>query len=91
MSSDSKPDLTNGGATTPTRVRQLEADGHRWTVHETAAPAFDRRTGTHLLFDCESVVRRVRNFPANWAELSNDALYALTDQAASRLNAEPGV
>ena len=58
--------------------RFLVADGYRWTVREVAAPEFDRRAAPrHLIFDGETVVRRVRFFPAGWSELSDEALYAL--------------
>ena len=50
----------------------------RWVVREVPAPSFDRRGGTHLVFDGELVMRRVRNFPPNWYLLSDDELYALT-------------
>jgi hypothetical protein len=59
-------------------VRLLAADGMRWVVREVAAPSFDRRGGTHLVFDGELVMRRVRNFPPDWYLLSDDDLYALT-------------
>lgn len=62
------------------KVRHLVADGLRWEVREVQAPQFDRRGGTHLLFDGEQVMRRLRVFPADWASLSDDALYALTQQ-----------
>jgi hypothetical protein len=44
-----------------------------------AAPAFDRRGGTHLMFDGEVVMRRVRCFPSDWYDLSDDELYALSE------------
>jgi hypothetical protein len=62
-----------------TRVRDLIADGLRWQVREMPAPPFDRRGGTHLVFDAEVIMRRVRLFPANWYELSDAALYALSE------------
>jgi|SRR5436190_16221744 len=69
----------------PAKVRFLEADGYRWRVHEVTAPEFDRRKGgTHLLFYAETIMRRVRDFPANWDDLSDEALYALTDQHRTR-------
>jgi len=64
--------------TEPSRFRRLLADGYRWVVTEVAAPRFDRRGGTHLMFDGETVMRRVRVFPANWYELADDELYALS-------------
>ena len=60
------------------KVRRISADGLRWVVREVPAPAFDRRGGTHLFFDGESVMRRVRLFPANWFDLSDEELYELS-------------
>ena len=64
----------------PGKVRRISADGFRWIVQEVSAPAFDRRGGTHLMFDGESIMRRVREFPANWMELSDEELYALSQR-----------
>ena len=72
------PVSSQARGTEPSRFRRLAADGYRWVVIEVAAPAFDRRGGTHLMFDGETVMRRVRVFPANWFEMPDDALYALS-------------
>ena len=69
-----------GPARAPERVRSLVADGLRWMVREVPAPPFDRRVETHLLFDGELVMRRLRSFPADWYDLSDDELYALSDR-----------
>jgi hypothetical protein len=61
-------------------VRTIIADGQRWVVREITAPQFDRRGGTHLVFWGDTVMRRLRVFPANWAELADEALYALTER-----------
>ena len=58
--------------------RRFHADGEIWSVREVTAPAFDRRGGTHLIFEGLEVMRRVRNFPADWTSLSDDELYALS-------------
>ena len=68
-------DLTNDE-----HVRTFWADGHYWRVHEIKAPRFDRRGGTHLIFEAQEIVRRVRHFPENWIELSDEDLYALCDR-----------
>lgn len=60
------------------KVRQLIADDLRWEVREVPAPPFDRRGGTHLMFDGEIVMRRLRFFPPNWYSLSDEELYELT-------------
>ena len=59
-------------------IRVLELNGLRWNVREVPYPTTDRRSGTCLIFDAESVIRRVRNFPGNWATLSDSELYALS-------------
>ena len=60
------------------KIRRISADGVRWVIREVPAPAFDRRGGTHLVFDGESVMRRVRSFPSDWYALSDEALYELS-------------
>ena len=60
------------------KIRRISADGVRWIIREVPAPAFDRRGGTHLVFDGESVMRRLRHFPADWHTLDDAALYELS-------------
>jgi hypothetical protein len=60
------------------KIRHVSADGVRWVIREVPAPAFDRRGGMHLVFDGESVMRRVRHYPADWHTLSDEALYELS-------------
>ena len=62
----------------PRRTRRLWVDDEQWFVHEVAVPRFDRRGGTHLLFESASVMRRVRVFPPDWYDMSDDALFALS-------------
>jgi hypothetical protein len=59
-------------------IRVLEVNGLRWSVREVPYPPIDRRSGTCLIFDAESVIRRVRTFPGNWATLNDTELYALS-------------
>lgn len=59
-------------------TRRIHADGEQWIVREVPAPAFDRRGGTHLIFEGVEVMRRVRSFPPDWPSLSDDDLYALS-------------
>lgn len=65
------------------RVRTFWADEHYWRVREIPVPNFDRRGGTHLIFEAQEIVRRVRHFPENWIELSDEDLYALCDRRRS--------
>ena len=62
-----------------TRTRTyMDADGTRWRVYEAPFGDYDRRNGMSLIFASESVVRRVRDYPADWAQLSDEALAALS-------------
>lgn len=69
--------------------RRLSVDGQSWIVREVPAPSFDRRGGTHLLFESLEVIRRVRVFPANWLELDDATLYALCLDLRQRKPGEP--
>jgi hypothetical protein len=61
----------------PTRVI-YGSDGELWVVRELAAPAFDRRDTPSLVFSTDDVMRRVRNYPSNWFELSDEALFEVS-------------
>jgi hypothetical protein len=61
----------------PTRVF-VDADGTRWHVAERPFADYDRRRGQSLIFASESAVRRVRDYPANWFDLSDEELSALS-------------
>lgn len=39
---------------------------------------YDRRRGASLIFSSDNVVRRVRGYPAEWRDLTDDALLALS-------------
>lgn len=77
-SKDLKVDLQP--AASRAQVRVLVADDQRWLVREIAAPQLDRRGGMHLLFESDGVMRRLRDYPADWFELDDAELYALTDR-----------
>jgi hypothetical protein len=53
-------------------------DDRPWKVFEAAAPAYDRRRGRCLIFENPEVVRRVRNYPAEWYDLPDAELYAVS-------------
>jgi hypothetical protein len=46
-------------------------------VYEQLSP-YDRRRRADLVFESEDVIRRVRNYPTNWVDLSDDALLAVS-------------
>jgi hypothetical protein len=61
----------------PRDARHLTVQGSVWWVYEdvrTEAPFH----GPALLFKGEHIARRVRRYPKNWRELSDEALYALS-------------
>jgi hypothetical protein len=75
-SPDSNPTRQRDGSDLHTR--RIFAAGEVWVVREVPAPAFDRRGGTHLIFEGVDVMRRVRVFPADWLTLPDDDLFALS-------------
>ncbi len=67
-----------------TRVRWV--DGVRWIVREAEPPAFDRRAGPSLIFESDEIVRRMRDYPADWFVLSGEQLYRIS---LGKLASEP--
>jgi len=59
-------------------ARQLVVDGVPWLVYELPATPFDRRSSASLVFESDSTVRRVRNYPTDWRSLTEDVLFALS-------------
>ena len=53
-------------------------DHEEWRVYELPAPFYDRRGGNTLVFESDTVVRRVRNFPDTWRALSAPDLLRLS-------------
>ena len=49
-----------------------------WTVYERNASKFDLRHEPNLIVASEDAIRRVRNYPTNWFELSDEGLYDLS-------------
>ena len=59
----------------------VDADGGRWRVFEQAFNDYDRRSGMSLIFSSDAAVRRVRDYPADWFDLDDAQLAALSWQA----------
>ena len=74
----SEPRDTRQQAASSGRRRELIVEGVTWTVREDPTPAYDRRSAPSLIFSCDTVVRRVRNFPEDWWQLPDAALFALS-------------
>ena len=53
-------------------ARRLYFDGEWWLVYELSA-LYDRR-GPSLVFESETVVRRVRDYPSQWSALTDAEL-----------------
>ena len=55
-------------------IRTVDAE---WRVYEQVS-VYDRRQAPDLVFESDGVIRRVRNYPPNWKELSDAALLAVS-------------
>jgi hypothetical protein len=56
-----------------------DQDGVYWDVREVKATDYDRRAGSCLIFESANSFRRVRNYPPDWHELSEEALRELSN------------
>ena len=55
-----------------------DEEGVYWEVREMKAPDYDRRAGSSLVFESGHAFRRVRDFPAHWATLTEAELAELS-------------
>ncbi|HEY2377981.1 MAG TPA: hypothetical protein VGH98_18550 [Gemmatimonadaceae bacterium] len=62
---------------TPATVRLFVIDSDVWTVYEDRRDG-PLRLGPALIFENDRVARRVRHYPANWLDLSDVQLRALS-------------
>ena len=53
-------------------------DHEEWRIYELNPASYDRRGTNTLVFESDGVMRRVRNYPENWRNLSVDELLALS-------------
>lgn len=58
--------------------RVVHTDDGQWTVYELENGPYDRRSGPSLIFESDGVLRRVRDYPATWRELSDADLMAVS-------------
>jgi hypothetical protein len=73
------PDAVTPDTSSADEPRYLMAEGMRWSVRLYLG-RYDRRSRPDLVFECHAAVRRVRNYPDNWRDLSDEALFALSHQ-----------
>jgi hypothetical protein len=54
-------------------------EGEAWTVREeTRGHHYDRRARPDLIFESPAIVRRVRDYPENWFDLTDEELMAVS-------------
>ena len=58
--------------------RRIVIEAVPWLVYELPPMVFDRRNSPSLVFETDGAVRRVRNYPENWRELTDDELFELS-------------
>lgn len=68
----------HAGARLRDEGRQISIDGELWVVYERPPEAFDRRLSPSLVFECRTAIRRVRHYPPDWRDLSEEALARLS-------------
>ncbi len=79
MSEPSTPNESACADDAVAREREFaDADGTRWRVREMPFSQYDRRRGRSLIFWSDGAVRRVRDYPDDWHELSDEALAQLS-------------
>jgi hypothetical protein len=79
MSESSNPNESARTESSGKHVREfVDADGTRWQVKEMPFSHYDRRRGLSLIFWSEDAVRRVRDYPADWHQLSDSDLALLS-------------
>jgi hypothetical protein len=54
-------------------IRVINTEDAEWRVYEQVA-TYDRRRRPDLVFESEGVIRRVRNYPPNWVDLTDEEL-----------------
>jgi len=60
-------------------VRSVVSEGCTWTVDERPVPYGHSQHA--LVFMSDRIARRVKHYPANWFELPDEALAALSSRA----------
>ena len=58
--------------------RTMQVEHTPWLVYELPPGNYDRRETPSLVFESEGIVRRVRDYPADWRTLSDENLLALS-------------
>ena len=56
----------------------VDGDGRTWIVREMPPAIYDRRGAPSLVFVTDDVMRRVRDYPADWFQRPDAELYGLS-------------
>ena len=64
----------SGRARAVANARTIETGEGEWRVYELECGQYDRRAGPSLIFESDGVLRRVRDYPSDWRELSDAEL-----------------
>jgi hypothetical protein len=59
-------------------ARRLRIDGLQWLVYEIDDRDLEHANGKSLVFESETTVRRVRDYPSDWRSLSDERLAAVS-------------
>jgi hypothetical protein len=66
------------GFVDPEHTRVVRGGGHWWRVGEATYPTSSDPVGRCLMFSCDSVIRLVRAYPADWHAQSESTLYEVS-------------
>ena len=56
-----------------------DAEGKQWVAYEVEGSTVPAARGPHcLVFECDTTIRRVWNFPESWYELSTPDLWKVS-------------
>ena len=74
---DRAEEKNRANSTSFTRVI-VDSEGRTWIVREMPPATYDRRGVPSLVFVTDDVMRRVRDYPADWFQRSDAELYDLS-------------
>jgi len=59
-------------------ARELTVDDVDWMVYELPPAPLDRRSSPCLVFESREAIRVVRQYPSEWRDLTQEALYGVS-------------
>ena len=85
---DDIEDVHSGVRAAKRDARPLTTDGVSWLVYELPPTVMDRRSSPSLIFENVHIVRRIRNYPPDWRQCSDEELGRLMDAPGPILRLE---